>query len=258
VGFQQQDRCHNKSLAALALAFLSVFGLSAPGVWAETAPALPQTAPLPPARPFELGGTVISIVTPVGAKPAPHTASAPPSIADQNETAKTSERAKTQPFQSIETASIAGPAKPALIRTAYAAVPESTGRSEGEWPLLTPRQQSGARQSLVVMQDDGDIPPGLSTDPGTSIDCLPDSLRLVLNKVVTQYGAVRVTSTWRPPHRARRGSYHRRCEAVDFRVRGVGPYSVLSYLKTLHETGGHKVYPNGLLHVDTGPWRTWR
>lgn len=250
----------------LALAFLGCFDLSASGAWAETgqesAASLPKTAPLPPARPFDLGGTSILVVTAPapkpqaqGLKPAPQT----PVIANQSDIAKT-RVGETQAPQSMAQPLQAEAAKPALIRTAYAAVPEVSGRNEGEWPILTPRQQqNGIRQSIVLQdQDDSDIPPGLSTDPGTSIECLPGSLRAVLNKVVTQYGAVRVTSTWRPPHRARRGSYHRRCEAVDFRVRGIGPYSVLGYLKTLHETGGHKVYPNGLLHVDTGPWRTWR
>ncbi len=98
---------------------------------------------------------------------------------------------------------------------------------------------------------------GISTDPGTSITCLPAVLKSILGKVVSRFGSVKVTSTWRPAWRARRNSYHRRCEAVDFRVPGVRPREVLNFVRTLPETGGNKVYWNGLIHVDTGPRRSW-
>ena len=98
---------------------------------------------------------------------------------------------------------------------------------------------------------------GISTDPGTSVACLPPPLKTVLNAVVKRYGAVRVTSTFRPAWRARRNSYHRRCQAMDMRVPGESPRAVLEFVKAMPETGGHKVYWNGLVHVDTGPWRSW-
>ncbi|PZN99549.1 MAG: hypothetical protein DCF30_11565 [Hyphomicrobiales bacterium] len=124
-----------------------------------------------------------------------------------------------------------------------------------EWPQLTPGQKAGAEPDF----DPNEKPdrPGISTDPGTSTVCLPQRLKLILAKISDKYGAVKVTSTWRPPWRARRGSYHKRCEAMDFRVPGVRPRSVMEWVRALPEVGGHKVYWNGILHVDTGPRRRW-
>ncbi len=140
-----------------------------------------------------------------------------------------------------------GPASPAV---------SEPDEDEGpEWPKLAPGQKAGAEPQF----DPNEKPekPGISTDPGTSIVCLPQSLKLILGKVVDKFGAVKVTSTWRPPWRARRGSYHKRCEAMDFRVPGIRPRVVLDYARSLPEVGGNKVYWNGLIHIDTGPRRPW-
>jgi hypothetical protein len=162
------------------------------------------------------------------------------------------------------------PALPAIIVPPPAANPVADGpppdanapmtsepdEDEGpEWPQLTPGQKAGAEPAY----DPNEKPdrPGISTDPGTSIACLPQRLKLILTKISDKYGAVKVTSTWRPPWRARRGSYHKRCEAMDFRVPGVRPRTVIEWVRTLPEVGGHKVYWNGILHVDTGPRRPW-
>lgn len=124
-----------------------------------------------------------------------------------------------------------------------------------EWPKLTPGQKAGAEPAF----DPNEKPerPGISTDPGTSIACLPPRLKLILDKIADRFGAVKVTSTWRPPWRARRGSYHKRCEAMDFRVPGMRPRTVLEWARALPEAGGNKVYWNGLIHIDTGPRRPW-
>jgi uncharacterized protein YcbK (DUF882 family) len=127
---------------------------------------------------------------------------------------------------------------------------------EEAWPRRTPGQRNLDFEPRVPPADDV-IANGITTDPGTSVACLPAQLKRVLDYVVKRYGAVRVTSTYRPAWRARRNSFHRRCQAVDFRVPGQSPRDVLAYVKTLAETGGHKVYWNGLVHVDTGGWRTW-
>ena len=129
---------------------------------------------------------------------------------------------------------------------------------EDEWPRRTRGQRASLNTEPAFDPNEKPERPGLSTDPGVSTKCLPDVLQTVLQKVIARYGAVKVTSTYRPAWRARRGSYHRRCEAVDFRVPGVRPGEVLSIVKEYEETGGHKVYWNGLIHVDTGPYRTWR
>ncbi len=124
-----------------------------------------------------------------------------------------------------------------------------------EWPKLAPGQKAGAEPAFDP--DEKPERPGISTDPGTSIICLPQRLKDILGKVADKYGALKVTSTWRPPWRARRGSYHKRCEAMDFRVPGVRPRVVLDYARSLPEVGGNKVYWNGLIHIDTGPRRPW-
>jgi hypothetical protein len=124
-----------------------------------------------------------------------------------------------------------------------------------EWPKLAPGQKAGAEPQFDP--DEKPDRPGISTDPGTSILCLPQALKDILVKVAGKYGAVKVTSTWRPPWRARRGSYHKRCEAMDFRVPGIRPRAVLDFARSLPEVGGNKVYWNGLIHIDTGPRRPW-
>ncbi len=122
-----------------------------------------------------------------------------------------------------------------------------------EWP----RPPKGSPAEPLFDPNERSERPGLSTDPGTSVDCVPERLMRVVQQVILRYGAVRVTSTWRPPHRARRNSWHRRCEAVDFRVPGVPPRTVMAFIRDMPEVGGRKIYWNGLLHIDTGPVRTW-
>jgi uncharacterized protein YcbK (DUF882 family) len=127
---------------------------------------------------------------------------------------------------------------------------------EAPWPRRTPGQRNLDFEPRVAPENDV-IANGITVDPGTSVACLPPPLKRVLDAVVKRYGAVRVTSTFRPAWRARRNSFHRRCQAVDFRVPGQAPRAVLEFVKSMEETGGHKVYWNGLVHVDTGSWRTW-
>ena len=185
-----------------------------------------QRAPLPPERPFDLdlksSPSPVIVVPPPSPQAAPAPASAPAS-------------------------------PPAAPSSSVVAEPDE---DEGpEWPKLTPGQKAGAEPEFDP-NEKADMP-GISTDPGTSITCLPPVLKGVLNKIAARYGAVKVTSTWRPPWRARRGSYHRRFEAMDFRVPGVRPRTVLEFARSLPEVGGNKVYWNGLIHIDTGPRRPW-
>lgn len=203
-----------------------VFALSASHASAEDGQMV--LAPLPPGRPFDLD-LPAKTVTPVIVVP-------PPAVADLAPTPV-----------SAQVDSPPAPNSPAVTEP---------DEDEGpEWPQLTPGQKAGAEPDF----DPNEKPdrPGISTDPGTSTACLPQLLKSVLGKIADKYGAVKVTSTWRPPWRARRGSYHKRCEAMDFRVPGVRPRIVLDYARSLPEVGGHKVYWNGLIHIDTGPRRPW-
>jgi hypothetical protein len=218
---------------AIAAAFLFA-GTSA--ALAQGAPRI-VTAPVPPARPFDLqlpGGR-----TDAGLPGAAAPVAAP-----------------AQP----DTPPRAAPNAPVLPRSPDVA-PLSRPEDEedepvSEWPRRTPGQRSLDFEPRAPPANEV-LVNGVSTDPGTSTRCLPSLLKRVLDHLVKQYGSVRVTSTFRPVWRARRNSYHRRCEAMDIRVPGQSPRAVLAFIKTLPETGGHKVYWNGLVHVDVGPWRTW-
>ena len=186
-----------------------------------------QQAPLPPQRPFDLDPR--DPATPLILVPTPKPLPQPPGAA-------------------------AAPA------SAAAEPPESglseTDEEEGpEWPKLTPGQKAGAEPDYDP--NERAEQPGISTDRGTSIACLPPPLKGVLNKIAERYGAVKVTSAWRPAWRARRNSFHRRCEAMDLRVPGVRPREVLEFARALPEVGGNKVYWNGIIHLDTGPRRAW-
>ncbi|MGO4404973.1 hypothetical protein AB4Z10_12000 [Bosea sp. RAF48] len=203
-------------------------------------------APLPPQRPFDLDleGTpkLPDIIVPRAASttaPSPRSAAQDtPPAAPGPETPESTPASVTPPAESTPPA------------------PGEPDDDEGvEWPKLTPGQKAGAEPDF----DPNEKPerPGISTDPGTSITCLPDQLKQTLGKIVDRYGAVKVTSTWRPPWRARRGSYHKGCQAMDFRVPGVRPRVVLEWVRSLPEVGGHHVYWNGLIHIDTGPRRPW-
>ncbi len=93
-------------------------------------------------------------------------------------------------------------------------------------------------------------------------DCVPSKLKAVVNEVSRRYGTVTVNSTYRSSKRNRRvggakGSYHLRCQAVDFRVRG-DSRQVLTFLRNHPHVGGFKRYRSGFFHIDTGPRRTWR
>lgn len=96
--------------------------------------------------------------------------------------------------------------------------------------------------------------------------CVPWSLKRVLRRVAHNYGDVIVFSTWRSPwHNWRVGgassSYHKTCQAVDFKVRGANMLEVYRYVKRQSAVGGHKLYSKrrgGHIHIDTGPRRTWK
>ena len=96
--------------------------------------------------------------------------------------------------------------------------------------------------------------------------CVPWSLKRVLRRVAHNYGDVTVFSTWRSPWHNWRvggasGSYHKTCQAVDFKVRGADMAEVYRYVKAQSAVGGHKLYSSqrgGHIHIDTGPRRSWR
>ena len=240
--------CRPVLLAAATITVLTMLPLVLAGMalaqGSASAGARSVTAPFPPPRPFDLfipGGTATrGLPRPTLAAPA-----AQPPAADA-------------PAPDPAPRSVANaPMPPRRPDIAPVSRPEDEEEEPaGAWPRRTPGQRSLDFEPRVTPQDDV-IANGISTDPGTSVSCLPAQLKLILDRLVKRYGSVRVTSTYRPAWRARRNSFHRRCQAMDFRIPGQAPRTVLEFVKTLDETGGHKVYWNGLVHVDTGPWRTW-
>ncbi|MGL4728101.1 MAG: D-Ala-D-Ala carboxypeptidase family metallohydrolase [Bosea sp. (in: a-proteobacteria)] len=247
-----------------------------------------QSAPMPPVRPFDMDMPTVrpNLVTPprapaegvaTGATAAPgaagmqiapappvRPASLPPRPAASTETTDDAPAQTLFPglsFPGITTPSVPQVSQPSVPppitpeseRPQQASAEPPAG--ERQWPFRLPWQQQDPAESAPV--DNTPTGPGITTDPGTSTACLPARLKTVLNKIVARYGSVRVTSTYRPAWRARRGSYHRRCEAMDFRVPGHRPGEVMAFVRNFEEVGGRKVYWNGLIHIDTGPVRSW-
>ncbi len=92
--------------------------------------------------------------------------------------------------------------------------------------------------------------------------CVPNGLKAVVYEVSRRYGHVTINSTYRSKSKNRRiggarNSYHLRCAAVDFRVKG-NSSAVLKYLRRHPNVGGLKRYRSGFFHIDNGPKRSWR
>ena len=92
--------------------------------------------------------------------------------------------------------------------------------------------------------------------------CVPAQLKSVINDVRRQFGAVTINSTHRTKRRnrmvgGRPRSYHLRCQAIDFVVKG-RTKGLVAYLARHPKVGGYKRYAHsGHFHIDTGPKRTW-
>ena len=92
-------------------------------------------------------------------------------------------------------------------------------------------------------------------------ECVPPRLKSVLAEVTKRWGPVTVNSTHRSQSRNRLvggkpRSYHLKCQAVDFRVRG-STKGLARWLSRHPNVGGWKRYASGYFHIDTGPKRTW-
>lgn len=89
--------------------------------------------------------------------------------------------------------------------------------------------------------------------------CLTGDLRVLLRKLRDKFGReVVLTSGYRPPGRARPGSYHRRCMAADIQIPGVAPSRVARAARAIPGIGGVGTYCHTRsVHVDVGPRRDW-
>lgn len=91
--------------------------------------------------------------------------------------------------------------------------------------------------------------------------CLNGTLASLVQQVSDQYGSVTVTSTCRSRGQnaaagGARHSQHLTGDAVDFRVHG-NVSGAIAYLRNNGSVGGFHHYGGGLIHIDTGPKRTW-
>lgn len=91
--------------------------------------------------------------------------------------------------------------------------------------------------------------------------CVPKRLKVVLSQISRKFGRVIINSTHRShKHNRRVGgkrrSYHLKCQAVDFRVKG-RTRGLTRWLANHPFVGGYNRYPSGYYHIDTGPKRTW-
>lgn len=99
--------------------------------------------------------------------------------------------------------------------------------------------------------------PGVYAPPEAIHSCLPVGLKQVLVDTAKRFGHVAVLNAQRSAGTGARGSYHYRCRAVDFRVRGHAVSSVMGFLRAHPNVGGRKIYPMGFFHIDDGPVRSW-
>jgi Bacterial protein of unknown function (DUF882) len=146
------------------------------------------------------------------------------------------------------------PSQPSRIEpTRLASLPgtQSTPRwSMTDGALVRPQ---GLRESEVPVAN----MPGVYAPPEAHFQCLPDGIKQVLMDTAKRFGHVAILNAKRREGTGARGSYHYRCRAVDFRVRGVAVSTVYAYLKQHPNVGGRKIYPFGFFHVDDGPSRSW-
>jgi uncharacterized protein YcbK (DUF882 family) len=92
-------------------------------------------------------------------------------------------------------------------------------------------------------------------------NCVPASLKGVIQKVAARFGPITVNSTARSRAKnarvgGRSKSYHLGCRAVDFRVHGSSK-GLIGFLASQKSVGGIKRYSAGFYHIDNGPRRSW-
>jgi hypothetical protein len=115
------------------------------------------------------------------------------------------------------------------------------------------------RKSLVKKGGGGTFKGNVSWNAPSG--CVPGALKSVLAQVSQKFGPVVVNSSVRGhKHNRRVGgarrSWHLKCMAVDFRVRG-RTKGLYAFLRSHGSVGGLHRYPSGFFHIDLGPKRTW-
>lgn len=105
------------------------------------------------------------------------------------------------------------------------------------------------------------VPTGQRVKWSAPSNCVPGSLKAVIDKVAARFGPITVNSTSRSRAKnarvgGRSKSYHLGCRAVDFRVHG-STKGLIVFLAAQKNIGGIKRYSSGFYHIDNGPRRSW-
>jgi uncharacterized protein YcbK (DUF882 family) len=105
------------------------------------------------------------------------------------------------------------------------------------------------------------VPSGQRIKWSAPSNCVPASLKGVIQKVAARFGPITVNSTARSRGKnarvgGRSKSYHLGCRAVDFRVHGSST-GLIAFLASQKNVGGIKRYSSGFYHIDNGPRRSW-
>lgn len=105
------------------------------------------------------------------------------------------------------------------------------------------------------------VPSGQRIKWSAPANCVPDSLKSIIQKVAAKFGPITVNSTARSRSKnasvgGRSKSYHLGCRAVDFRVHG-STKGLMAFLSNQKNVGGIKRYSSGFYHIDNGPRRSW-
>ncbi|WP_337268004.1 YcbK family protein [Oryzifoliimicrobium ureilyticus] len=87
--------------------------------------------------------------------------------------------------------------------------------------------------------------------------CFSEELEGILVHIAAKTGRKPIVTSGYRPHASRAHSQHRHCAAADIRVPGVSEKTVIAAAKSAPGIGGIGRYCNGIIHVDTGPRRTW-
>lgn len=105
------------------------------------------------------------------------------------------------------------------------------------------------------------VPTGQRIKWSAPSNCVPASLKGVIQNVAAKFGPITVSSTARSRAKnarvgGRSKSFHLGCRAVDFRVHG-STKGLIGFLAGQKNVGGIKRYSSGFYHIDNGPRRSW-
>lgn len=186
-------------------------------------------APLPPIRPFDLAPDGGRAVAGTSAPPVASFVTAPP------------------PSPPVETARDHPPPEPFVelspdMRVAFAApvgVPSSTEEIEQE-EARAPEPPIAERQTDAV-----------------DVACIRSEVLAYVQKAGAHFGVTPIITSGQRD-RGRRGSFHRRCMAVDFFVPGIERARLARFLRSLPGAGGVGTYCHTrAVHIDIGEPRNW-